>query len=217
MDLTLYQKMIGATNKSITDGYINDTITHVNEMFSSSPSYREVLVNGILSDCLISRKKSNKIDLLFRPRVIVDKGAYVTIGKDTFIILDCIDNEIYPKAYVELCNRSLRWKDDLGEIKDYKCLAKGTSYEEDDRRIVYNSDGELVVKVQYNDDTKTIKPQMRFIFDEKTYEVSTIALTDVYDGTGVLELIMKFSNATETDDKENQVADDSGNSGWGEW
>lgn len=219
MDLTLYQKMIGANNSNITQAYINDTIVHVNDMFSKSPSYRQVLIDGVESDCIINRKKSHQLDLLLRPSSLIDAGSYVEMKQSTYIILDFIENEIYPKANASLCNRFLRWKDGEGEIKEYKCFVKGTTYEEnDDTQIVYNSDGELTVQVQYNNDTKSIKPQMRFIFDESVYEVSSIdSVSNVYDGKGVLKLVLKFANLTDTDDKENQIADDSGNSGWGEW
>ncbi|MGG4105152.1 hypothetical protein AAXB25_14645 [Paenibacillus lautus] len=218
MDLTLYQKMIGANNSNITQAYINDTILHVNDMFSKSPSYRQVLIDGVEADCIINRKKSHQMDLLLRPNSLIDAGAYVELNQNTFIVLDFIDNEVYPKANVSLCNRSLRWKDG-SEIKEYKCSVKGTTYEEnDDTQIIYNSDGKLTVHVQYNNDTKTIKPQMRFVFDESVYEVYSIDSTSsVYDGKGVLKLVLKFTNTTDTDDKDNQIADDSGNSGWGDW
>ncbi|TVX86074.1 hypothetical protein [Paenibacillus agilis] len=218
MDLTLYQKMIGANNSNMTQAYINDSISHVNDMFSKSPSYRKVVIDGVDSDCIINRKKSHQMDLLLRPNFTIDKGSYVVLGLNTFIVMDFIENEIYPKANVNLCNRSLRWKDSQGEIKEYKCFVTGTTYEEDDAKIVYNSDGELTVQVQFNDDTKAIKPQMRFIFDESVYEVTSIdTASKVYNGKGFMKLILKFTNTTDTDDKDNQIADSSGNSGWGGW
>lgn len=218
MDLTLYQKMIGANNSNITQAYINDTIVHVNDMFSKSPSYRQAKIDGIDSDCIISRKKSKQMDLLLRPSTIVSEGSYVDFKEDTFIVLDFVDNEIYPKASISLCNRILKWKLSNGDIKEYKCFVKGATYEEDKMKTVYTSNGELIVYVQYNDDTKTIKPQTRFIFDESVYEVASIDnVSNVYNGKGVLKLGMTFTNTTSTDDKDNQIADSSGNSGWGGW
>lgn len=218
MDLTLYQKMLGRNNPNMTQAIINDTIVHVNDMFAKSPSYRIVKINGVEADCIINRKKSKKIDLLLRPNSVVDLGSYVEIEDDTYLIVDSLDNEVYPKADVELCNRVLKWKDSTGIIREYQCSAQGETYEVDDTKVLYSSEGELKVQVQYNQDTKTIKPQMRFIFDETAYEVSSIdSVSDVYKGKGVLSLTLKFTNTSDTDDKENQIADTSGNSGWGGW
>lgn len=218
MDLTLYQKMIGANNSNMTQAYINDSINHVNDMFSKSPSYRQVKIDGVDSDCIINRKKSKQMDLLLRPNTIVSEGAYVDFKEDTYIVLDFIENEIYPKANASLCNRTLKWKASNGEVYEYKCFVKGATYEEDKTKTVYTSEGELIVYVQYNDYTRTIKPQTRFIFDESVYEVSSIDnVSNVYNGKGVLKLGMTFTNTTATDDKENQIADSSGNSGWGGW
>lgn len=59
---------------------------------------------------------------------------------------------------------------------------------------------------------------MRFMFDDSIYEVKSIdSVSNVYENSGVLKLGMKFANTSESDDKENQIADSSGNSGWGEW
>lgn len=220
MDLSLYHKMIGANNSNVTQAYINDSAVHVNQMFNSSPSYRKILINGEESDGIIRRNKFNQVNFLLRPFQTVDIGSYVEAKGRTYIVQDFIENEIYPKAKTSLCNRFLRWKDDQGNIQEFKCAIQGTTYEEDEgenKKIIHNSDGELTVQVQYNMYTKMIKPQMRFIFDGTVYEVSSIDLTNVYEDKGVLKLVLGFTNTADTDDKEKQVADDSGNSGWGAW
>lgn len=219
MDLSLYQKMIGENNSNVTQAFINDSAVHMNDLFSKSPSYRKIFINGVESDGVFRRKKFNQVNFLFRPFQLVDIGSYIDLEGRTYIVQDFIENEIYPKAHTSLCNRFLRWRDKQGDIQEFQCLMQGTTYKEDQggNKIIYHSNGELTVQVQYNTYTKTIKPLMRFIFDETVYEVSSIDLTNVYEDKGVLKLVLKFTNTADTDDKEKQVADDSGNSGWSAW
>lgn len=218
MDLTLYQKMIGA-NKSVTQAYVNDTISHVNDMFSNSPSFNRISLDGVDIDCILSHtKKSTVKELLLRPMTILNKGCYALIGSDTYIVNEFVPNEIYPKANLELCNSDLRWKDQSGNIHSYKCVVKASSFSETDDRQASILQSELVVLVQYNDNTKSVRPSQRFIFGDNAYEVTTIdSVTNVYKGVGVIEFIVKFTSTSVTDDLGGQVADDSGNSGWGEW
>jgi hypothetical protein len=222
MDLTLYEKRLGAT--SVSEAYKNDTINHINDIFSKSPTFKQVLVDGFAKDGIISHKEqSTELELLFRPQETINKGAYVEIDSDTYMIIDFIPNEIYPKAQLELCNSTLKWKDSMGNLKEYKCIVKGNVYEvkENERtnnKYLITSDSELVVLVQYNDDTKTIKPNHRFIFGDVAFDVKSIdTLTNVYNEKGFIKLVVKFTNLTDTDDIINDVADDSGNSGWSGW
>lgn len=221
MDLALYQKMIGS-NKNITQAYINDTIHHVNDSFTKSPSFRVAKQGVDEVDCIINRRKSKKIEFLFRPSTKIEIGSYLTIEDDCYLVDDAVDNEIYPKAFGMLCNRTLKWKNSSGEVLKYMCSISGSNYEEDTTKTtaksMYNSDGELTIKVQYNNNTKYIRPQMRFVLDDMVYEVKSInSISNTYNGSGVLVLTMKFTNTSQTDDKDNQIADNSGNSGWGEW
>jgi hypothetical protein len=221
MDLTLYQKMIGENNSSITQAYINDTITHVNDMFSKSPSFEQMKFDGVFIDTIISHKKSNVLDLLLRPQTSLNKGIYAVYETDTYLLTEFIANEIYPKATIALCNSFLKWKDDLGVVKEYKCVIKGNTFNNDQKKDVNEliaSTGQIQVLVQYNDETKTIKPNQRFIFGNSAYVVDTIDdISNVYKNKGIINLVVKAVSTTDTDDKINQVADSTGNSGWGGW
>lgn len=223
MDLTLYQKMIGTNNSSVTQAYINDTIIHVNDMFEKSPSFRKMQFDGVLTGCIINHKKSNALDILLRPQSEYNVGVYVEYKDDTFILTEFVANEIYPKATLQLCNASIKWKHEDGSIKEYRCIVSGNSYkvadvDTRDKRLVATSEGEIAIYVQYNENTKTIRPNQRFIFGNSAFEVTSIdEVTNVYKNKGILKLDVKYTNATNSDDKINQVADTSGNSGWGAW
>ncbi|ALA47843.1 hypothetical protein ABE137_12675 [Brevibacillus laterosporus] len=219
MDLSLYQKMIGANNTSLSQAYINDTIAHENEFFNDSPSFKTVLVNHTQMDCIVSHtKKSTKLELLFRPKSVLGKGMYINYKSDVYLITEFIPNEIYPKATIELCNSVLKWKDETGKVKEHRCVVKRDTYNEKEDRQVNTSDSELLAIVQYNDDTKRIKPTQRFMFGSSVYEIIKFDdVSNVYNEDGYIKFGLKFTNMSTTDDVENQVADNSGNSGWGGW
>jgi hypothetical protein len=209
--------MIGTSN-SITQAFINDSIAQVNDDFDKSPSFKKIQLDGVQTDCIINHKKSNVLDILLRPQSVITKGLYVTFNTDTFLLTEFIANEIYPKATLELCNANIKWKDSANVVKEFKCIVKGESYKEVEDKLVVTSESEIAILVQYNDETKTIKPNQRFIFGNSAFEVTSIdEVSNVYKGKGILKLGVKYTSATDTDDKTNQIADKSGNSGWGGW
>lgn len=208
----------------MAEGYINDTISIVNEDFHKAPSYRSIQINGVADECTFKlTKDSNKVKILLRPKKTISKGMYVLLEGKTYMVTNYVPNEIYPKGEIELCNNTLRWRDTLGTLKEYSCIAKGNSVKIDDEftekeRFIITSDAELVVLVQYNSDTKTIQPNQRFIFGEYAYEVLSVDnISHVYDEKGYVQLTVKATGKTESDDTTSGVADDSSNSGWGDW
>jgi hypothetical protein len=220
MDLTKYKKRLGAT--SMSEAYVNDTIAIINADFTNAPSYRQIQLNGVDEDCTFNlTKESNKREILLRPRTIIKKGMYVQLESNDYIVTECVPNEIYPKAEIVLCNNTLRWRDTLNVLKQYSCIIKGDSISINndntgDKRLVIDSIAELKVIVPYNDDTKTIEPTQRFVFDGNAFDVTGIdRMTDVFKDEGLIILTVKATAMTDTDDVVTNVADDSGNSNWG--
>lgn len=221
MDLSLYELSLGAD--SIPNGLINSSIMHVNEIFDKSPSFKKVSINNVEVDVLLNHtKKSNELGVLFRPQYLLDSGSYLEFNTHTYILTEFIANEIYPKGKLELCNSTLKWNDESGKLNEYKCIIKGNSYDEDDitgsNKTVIDSESEIKISVQYNEDTKKIKAKQRFIFDGNAYEVNTIdTISRTYLGVGIIDIGVKYTSLTSTDDTDNDVANEDGNSGWGEW
>lgn len=222
MDLTQYERRLGA--KSMSEAFINDTINIINADFTNAPSYREIELDGVVEDCTFKlTKESNKREILLRPQKTISKGMYVLLDTDKYIVTECVPNEIYPKAEIVLCNNTLRWRDTLNALKEYSCIVKGDSIsinEEDasNKRLVVSSNAELTIVVPYNDDTKSIEPNQRFIIDGQAYDVSGIdRITEVYKKKGVIKLTVNATELTNTDDTTTNVADDTGNSDWSGW
>lgn len=216
MDLTLYQSVI--KHQSVSEAFVNDTKSNINNIFLNSPLVKQCKIDGIDSESIISQAKDGKFKMLFRPDTIVDKGSYVEVGTDTFIIIDFNMNEIYPKGKSILCNSSLKWKDELGVVHDIKCNIKGDNISVEEDKLVVISDSKLVVTVQYNDNTKSIKPQQRFIIDGNAYEVDVIdRLSNVYNSKGYIQFDFKSSSLSKDDNQVDNIANDTKDSSWGSW
>jgi len=221
MDLNLYKKSLGFSN--MKEGFENEAEMQVNDSFNHSPSFKKVIVNNIEIDSIVNQGlKDNEMKILLRPKNYLNKGEYVTFDGDTYIVRTFKNNPIYPKGTLKLCNNVVKWRNEDGSIFEYRCVVEGETYEQEKKvRLVRNitsSESEVVITVQYNEYTKKIKPQQRFVFGEHSYEVSSIdTISNVYNEVGFMTLTLKYVNKLDSDDFENQIADQSGQSGWGEW
>lgn len=222
MDLTKYKARLMAT--SISDAYINDTVSMVNDDFDKTTSYRQIEIDGVSDECNVRlTDDSSKLKIWLRPKKSINKGMYVLLDGKMYMVTDFVPNEIYPKAEIELCNNTLRWRDTLNDLNEYSCIVKGESIELNettygDRRLVATSDAELKVLVQYNSDTKKIKVDDRFLFGNNAYNVIGIDnITNVYQEKGFIKLTVQATGKTATDDTTSGVANDTGNSDWGAW
>lgn len=218
MDLSLYEaKLNGA--KTLTEGFLSNSEAIINESFSEAFSYRNIQINGVDDDCVFKRtKKSTKLEILLRPYRKITKGMYITFESNNYMVMDFVPNELYPKGEIELCNNTLRWRDDFNNLKEYNCIIKGDSYQINDDDFITMSNAELALYVPSNDDTNSIKASQRFIFGKLAFEVSEIdSFTNIVNGVGYIEMKLKSTSKADTDDTDTGVADETGNSGWGDW
>lgn len=223
LDLTGYALRINA--KTTGEAFVNGTVELVNSTFESNPSYEKILYNQSESDCLyrLHKYQSNIMYITLRPLTEVNKGDYVEFRGKTYLVDDFTPNDIYPKAEIIHCNNTLRWKDAFGSTFEFPCVLSGNTLVLDDakysnsNRFVLRSDSTINAKIAYNDSTKNIYPTQRFIINNKVFDVTTINDLEVVDGKGFLELSLTSTAKSNTDDLDNSIADDSGDSGWSGW
>lgn len=218
MDLSLYEKRIGAV--SLSEAHIEHSIIITNHEFSQATGYIKIKINDIEEDCILSNtKKSTVKELLLRPRKIATKGLYVTISNERYLCTEFVPNEVYPKMTIELCNNILKWEDENGDLVSYECVIKGNQYDEDDgKSIIIIDSSEMTILIGYDNVTKKIKPQQRFIVGDSAFTVSAIdKISNVYKDNGFIKLTIKATSLSSTDDIDNGVPNESGNSDWGGW
>lgn len=218
MDITLYEaKLNGA--KTIAEGFLSNSEAVINESFSEAISYRRIQINGVDDDCVFKRtKKSTKLEIVLRPYKVINKGMYITFESNDYMVIDFVPNELYPKGEIELCNNTLRWRDDFNNLMEYNCILKGDSYKINDDDFITMSDAELILYVPFNDDTDRITVTQRFVFGKFAFEVAEIdSFTNVVNGVGYIEMKLRSTSKTDSDDIDTGIADETGNSGWGDW
>lgn len=222
MNIDAYKRRLNNT-QTIGESLVKDSIQLVDSDFNQLPFIEDVLIDGV-EDKAVLKLSSDilKKTIKLRPQREIFKGSYVTIGVDTYIVVKAIPHVVYPKGEIKLCNNTLKWKDTLNEIREYPCVITGNSYDMESEsattKYMVLSEAEQKVIVSYNEDTKTIFPEQRFLFDDSAYEIVGIdKTTDVYRGKGFITLTIKSTSVSESDNNDEGVANDSSNSGWGDW
>lgn len=204
----------------------NSTINLINNAFADSPFYASININSIPTDVRIipnSSAKQNRDNnikiLLFRPNVNFNKGSYVVIGADTWIITDNNNDTLYPKSVIGLCNNTLKWIDENNVIKQYPCIINSQSnmstfdLDEGDKVNVLPQ-GEMRVHVQYNSETKLIKNGTRLLFSGDPFRVSGYdKISHVYNNAGLLVLFVKVDILDNKDDLLTNIANNEISSG----
>lgn len=141
---------------------------------------------------------------------LINKGSYVKdlVEDKMYIVLSNIDNHyVYKTCTLEYCNQTLNWQ---GLDKPISCWCDNSSY--GTKGIIESSylteyDGKILFYAQYNDKTKLIKQDMRFLFDhDKDSVYKVVDVNRVVTGD-VLRLVMdKTEFDSENDDVENNIA-----------
>jgi hypothetical protein len=219
MDMYRYRMRLG--QESAMESMKAGTKLIVNQTFHESPTFRTVYLNGIEYDARVSVDNKETVkEILFRPDTVIDKGDVINFDGTHWLVNNTYDNDIYPTCSVELCNEWLRWIDDNNNSFAYPCVVSGKSYDLDDLKegkyIIY-SETTVEIYCQYNTDTKTIKPQTRFIFNGKPYQIDGVdAVSDVAFGKGLIRL-KATETLVETDDNIPENIADNRDEGWGNW
>jgi FtsP/CotA-like multicopper oxidase with cupredoxin domain len=208
-----YRARLQIQGGSMAQAFFNDTANFINQTFSQSPTYVQINVDGTPMDTRVIRTEFPWIkNLLFRPNTKINIGAVVEVGSETWLVSKFEPHPLYPKAEILKCNESLRWKDSNQTFYSHPCVQQSLH-----REVAYTQDAlmqtikyQIRVFVQLNNDTKTIKIGQRFILGSTAYIVVGIDdVSNVYDGAGLIEIMLEATQSTAGDDMINKIADNS--------
>jgi hypothetical protein len=217
MDFDVYKRRLENTT-SASEALISATKRQIQSMFSESPLFQNVKVDGKDDKGVrVSFESENERQLLFKPDDSILKGQTVKISDGTWLVTEFSPDIIYPKAIVTLCNQTLKWKSDTATY-EYLVVAKGKGYKlneiDEEVKII---DGDVLVQIKYDSITKEITETDRFIVGGRAYEVSGIdSVTNIVNDIGFLEITLNLTFTSSTDDIANKIAGET--SGWvGDW
>jgi len=222
-----YKNRLTRNGNDIGDVYKNNTIAFIEATFQASPTFRVLEVSSVefpeiteMDARVVEVERMGSLrEVLFRPNQGLNVGTYIKFDNETWLIFDKYGGiETGMKALVERCNRTLKWKDKDGVIKDVDCIASsadlGSKAKQGRNEIEWNKYdvrlplGQLYVFVESNADTQTIELGDRFIFGSNVYTVDGIDDTTSIDnnGYGIIQMTIKITTRQEGDDFANRIA-----------
>jgi hypothetical protein len=141
---------------------------------------------------------------------LINKGSYVRdlVEDKMYIVLSNVDNHyVYKTCTLEYCNQTLNWQ---GLDNPIPCWCDNSSYGTKgiiESNYLTEYDGKILFYIQYNDKTKIIKQDMRFLFDNDERSVYKVVDVNRVVTGNVLRLVMdKTEYNSEKDDVENNIA-----------
>lgn len=217
----LYRKQVGST---LTDKQLIecDMTQQIKDNFTKQPNYHQVYRNletATPYDVLITTGniKDNSVgykNLISYPydTYIFDNGDYIHMtygGESTTWLLTSLDKpSLYEvKGRIERCNNDLKWIDNYGEVKSYKCVISDVLKEDrfKDSKNITLPDGFISVEVQGNAFTDTLNINKRFLFNGQAWKLRSIM--DLVDKNTRTFIMVKDTVNEATDDLINNIAD----------
>jgi hypothetical protein len=197
------QSAIGSSQR---DAHKQATIAAINAKFLDSLGLATVTLDGVPTDAiLIFDKTQDDRFILFRPLTMVVRGGIIGVGPDNWLIVDVEQNELYPKATVLRCNQLIRWET---YESDAVITAKASVYGQQRDQFMILPKGEYSVLLPYNNMTKLISYDARFVINSGAYSVIGFDnITNTLDGSGVLTVHIKCDVLSDDDDALTGLAD----------
>lgn len=223
-----YKRRLKRSGDDVGESYKNNTIAFIEATFHASPTFR--VMDVISTEFPDIKKMDARVvevermgalrEVIFRPNQSLNTGTYVKFDGDTWLLFDKYGGtgSTSIKMLAEKCNRSLKWIDELGALREWECIAGstdlGSKAKQNRNEIEWNKYdvrlpiGQLFVFVEANEDTHKIDLNHRFIFGKFAYEVVGIDDTTGIsrNGFGIIQLTLKLVTKTEGDDFENGIA-----------
>lgn len=134
-----YIKRLDDKGSNKTEALFNKTKFMVNNQFDTSPSFTVVKVNDVETDSIVNNMtKYNEKSVIFRPDTVINIGSVVDYKDKKYLLMSFIDDEIYPKGEIQLCNSTFPIKE-----KGQKILIGRDEL----NRPVYESDNDKVINI----------------------------------------------------------------------
>lgn len=206
-----YRKRVSIDGSNHSDSFSNSTKILINDSFEDSPTFSRILIGDKEYDVRITdERKIDEKKLLFRPDTLdIQVGHYAVINDNKWLLLNFDPDRITPKSIIKKADRFLKWKDNNGNMIEEPCVVESVLYEEmRDGMYFFSPKGNLRIFLQYNQTTKHILNQMRFLFGTDAYSVGGIDnFSNVYNDKGYMIINLEKSKILPKDDFVTGIAD----------
>lgn len=178
-----YKSMLSRFGHTQRDRQVNYLKYDINQLAPGNPAYKQIVVNNEEKYVTVNSKDDYTIkEIVSMPGERIPFGSIVTFCDAPWIVTSTdIDDEIYSKSLMYLCNCKLRWIDHNGNLYCYDGYAEdATKYSEGVEHTQYQRIAEFQIKVKIHVDeiSSNIHRDMRFVIDAEKYIDSIIAMDD---------------------------------------
>lgn len=202
-----FAKRMKRRGSNSTDATIRSSLRSANELFSTSPSYYKVEVNGEKVEAIVNRTRDYSQKLVhFRPDYDIQVGSLVNHEDQMYLILEKDKDEIFSFATMEECNSTIKVQvgdkekilvgtesngrpvyDYKTNYKDEPCIASDKYYTASANTALPLPDGKIDILLKYQE-LPNLQMNDEFIMYEKTYKVADVSYTKVYKGEGIVKI-----------------------------
>lgn len=198
---------------------VNHTRAAIYRRIKNSPSFREVLIDGMEQGVSITHRQNlSEKRICALPGEHLKHGGIVEFSNHMWLIAEVdADNEVYERGLMLQCNHVLRWIGRDGKIKEKWCVVEdGTKYliGEYSEDIMAIGDARIALTIGKDKDTIELCRGMRFLIDDPdsdsvlAYQITKPnKLYNIYNGEGVFKFILNEVVLTDADNKELRIAD----------
>lgn len=222
-----YRNLLNRQGHTQRDRHVNYLKYDIAQYAPANPSYKQVLINGDRTKVIINSKDDFTIkEIVSMPGEKIPFGSVVTFRDRPWIVTSVdVDDEIYSKGLMYLCNCKLRWRDEDGTVYTYDGYAEdATKYSEGVESTQYMriAEFQIKVKIRVDEASALVVRDMRFVIDAEKYIDSIIAsddrpfvfkvtrrniVTGTYDDEGYVEITLVQDQWVEgKDDYEHMIA-----------
>lgn len=232
LDINKYKKMAGKDPyNSLNEQRVSDISKEINKSYENKVNAFEVLkntdrsteiyvnfgneINKILIDYNRDLKKSDLspyVKEIWSDHELLKTGDYITYTDkngniNTFMVNMPVDvRDDYDLTYMQKCNYTLKWKNNLGNIISMPCIVNNTtmySIGVDNEALFQTPDGKLSITLPDNEETRKIERDFRFIYKNRfAYKVT---FPDI-SVDGLITLTLGESQPNPLDDPDDGIA-----------
>lgn len=173
----LFRKLT-KSSLSDTDRSLSTLKSDILREFKRSPSYKIVKINGSdrevhwVDENAINRNPDKK-RILSKPDEYINVGDMVLEGNKYWLCTNSDTTAINTNGIIEKCNKLLKWVYNDDTLEEW-CILTRTGVNINEGRYMLIGTSEFAVIIQNNYNTKKIKRDMRFIFNNNAYTVSGV-------------------------------------------
>ena len=228
--LKLYRERMSANGSSVGDSFRKNTHYFQQTKFTEATTYRRARIyTNVGTNKMTSVEEDIRVieidrqgslrNILFRPLVDYEVGCMIEFNNSQWLAYDKFGSNIDSiKLRVSRINDTLKWKSKDGVIQEIPSVTStsylGSGSKANDAGLSYNvfdvrtPVGKILISVELNEVTETLKLGQRFICGKGVYELEHIDDISTVDSNyhGVLQLSLKTVIIHPKDDFETGVA-----------